>query len=73
MFREEAFSLLMIKAWELLLKAKWLADHDEDVETLYEMTKDKSGDRKPKENRSGNACDEHGNQLVPIVDVLSPT
>ena len=25
-YREEAFSLLMTNAWELLLKAKWLAD-----------------------------------------------
>jgi translation elongation factor EF-1beta len=53
-YREEAFSLLMANAWELLLKAKWLVDHGEAVESLYEMTKDKAGDRKPKENRSGN-------------------
>jgi hypothetical protein len=53
-YREEAFSLLMANAWELLLKAKWLADHAEAVDTLYEMTKDKTGDQKPKENRSGN-------------------
>ena len=53
-YREEAFSLLMTNAWELLLKAKWLTDHGETIETLYEMTKDKTGDQKPKENRSGN-------------------
>jgi len=53
-YREEAFSLLMTNAWELLLKAKWLADHAEVVENLYEMTKNKTGDQKPKENRSGN-------------------
>lgn len=53
-YREEAFSLLMTNAWELLLKAKWLADHGEAVETLYEMTKDNTGGQKPKENRSGN-------------------
>ena len=52
--REEAFSLLMTNAWELLPKAKWLADRGEAVETLYEMTKQKGGDQKPKENRSGN-------------------
>jgi uncharacterized protein DUF3644 len=64
-YREEAFSLLMTNAWELLLKAKWLADHGEVVETLYEMTKDNTGGQKPKENRSGNpiattpaACEE---------------
>jgi len=53
-YREEAFSLLMTNAWELLLKAKWLAENGEAIESLYEMVKDKSGSQKPKENRSGN-------------------
>ncbi len=53
-YREEAFSLLMTNAWELLLKAKWLAENGEAIESLYEMGKDKSGGQKPKENRSGN-------------------
>jgi len=53
-YREEAFSLLMTNAWELLLKAKWLAENGEAIESLYEMVKDKSGGQKPKENRSGN-------------------
>jgi hypothetical protein len=53
-YREEAFSLLMANAWELLLKAKWLAENGEVIESLYEMVKDKSGGQKPKENRSGN-------------------
>jgi hypothetical protein len=53
-YREEAFSLLMTNAWELLLKAKWLAENREAIESLYEMVKDKSGGQKPKENRSGN-------------------
>jgi|ERR1035438_8193740 hypothetical protein len=53
-YREEAFSLLMTNAWELLLKAKWLVDHAGALESLYEMEKDKSGGLKPKENRSGN-------------------
>lgn len=39
-FREEAFSLLMTNAWELLLKAKWLSDHKEKVESLYEQNPD---------------------------------
>lgn len=53
-YREEAFSLLMTNSWELLLKAKWLAENGEAVESLYEMVKDKSEGQKPKENRSGN-------------------
>lgn len=28
-YREETFSILSINAWELLLKAKWLKDHNE--------------------------------------------
>ncbi len=53
-YREEAFSLLMTNAWELLLKAKWLLDHGDAIESLYEIVKDPAGKEKPKENRSGN-------------------
>ena len=28
LYREEAFAVLAINGWELLLKAKWLADHN---------------------------------------------
>jgi hypothetical protein len=51
-FREEAFSLLMTSAWELLLKAKWLADHKEDESALFEKD---SYDR-TRQSRSGNPC-----------------
>ena len=44
----------MTNAWELLLKAKWLVDHGDQAESIYEMTKDSVGNEKPKENRSGN-------------------
>jgi hypothetical protein len=53
-YREEAFALLMTNAWELLLKAKWLRDHGESIETVYEMSKNKDGTESPKRNRSGN-------------------
>ena len=52
-YREEAFSLLMVNAWELLIKAKWLADRDEDLSTLYVMGSNADGEE-PKINRSGN-------------------
>lgn len=52
-YREEAFSLLMVNAWELLLKAKWLLDHEEKTESLYE-TEIQDGQSIPKKNRSGN-------------------
>lgn len=37
LYREEAFAVLAINGWELLLKAKWLADHNNKVSTLYVM------------------------------------
>lgn len=55
-FREEAFSLLMTNSWELLLKAKWLSDHKEDVTSLQEYDNDPAdpAKRKVRVNRSGN-------------------
>ncbi|HMO94303.1 MAG TPA: DUF3644 domain-containing protein [Pirellulaceae bacterium] len=55
-YREEAFSLLMCNAWELLLKAKWLLDHNDDLSTLYETEVDPSDStqRRAKLNRCGN-------------------
>ena len=60
LYREEAFAVLAINGWELLLKAKWLADHNNKISTLYVMEprrkKDgaKSKKLKIKETRSGN-------------------
>jgi hypothetical protein len=52
-FREESFSLLMVNAWELLVKAKWVADHGDDIESLYEH--EKGGDKGAwRLNRCGN-------------------
>ena len=53
-YREEAFVLLMSNAWELLLKGKWLLDHGEAIESLYEYVDDRKGGKSPKTNRSGN-------------------
>lgn len=36
-YREEAFALLMSNAWELLLKAKWLLDHDRDYRIIVRV------------------------------------
>ncbi len=60
LYREEAFAVLAINGWELLLKAKWLADHGNKVSSLYAMEartkKDgtKSHKLKIKPTRSGN-------------------
>src|SRR5690606_25806561 len=53
-YREEAFALLMSNAWEILLKAKWVFDHAEAIESLYELTAGPDGTKIPKTNRSGN-------------------
>lgn len=51
-FREETFAILMVNAWELLLKAKALKDADENFDAI--VAKDaKTG--QPKQTRSGNA------------------
>jgi hypothetical protein len=60
LYREEAFAVLAINGWELLLKAKWLADNGNKVSSLYVMEprtkKDGSKSKKLrfKETRSGN-------------------
>lgn len=53
-YREEAFALLMCNAWELLLKAKWVLDHGEAIDSLFELVDDGNGGKTPKTNRSGN-------------------
>ena len=44
-YREEAFAILAINFWELLLKAKWLKDNNNKIRSLYvyEKTKKKDG------------------------------
>jgi len=53
-YREETFAILAINAWELLLKAKWLADHGNRLQSLY-VNQAKSGSKRPryKKTRSG--------------------
>lgn len=55
-FREEAFSLLMTNSWELLLKGKWLSDHNDDVTSLYKYEDDPTelGKKRPRTNRCNN-------------------
>lgn len=61
LYREESFTILIVNAWELLLKAKILLDNNNSPICLYEMDKSiKKADGTPykkpryKENRSGN-------------------
>ena len=43
-YREETFSILAINGWELLLKAKWLNEHDNKLPSLYERYNPKNND-----------------------------
>lgn len=60
LYREEAFAVLAINGWELLLKAKWLADNGNKVRSLYVMEAKKKADGSKskklqvKPTRSGN-------------------
>ena len=40
-YREETFSILMVNAWELLLKAKLVKDNDDNRESIYFLSKGK--------------------------------
>ena len=53
-YREETFAILMVNAWELLLKAKVAADNGDVPEALYQMGKDAQGNMVPVTSRSGN-------------------
>ncbi len=59
-YREEAFAVLAINGWELLLKAKWLADHGNKIRSLFvlepqtKLDGSKSKKLKVKATRSGN-------------------
>jgi hypothetical protein len=60
-YREESFSILMVNAWEVLLKAKILKDNNNKLKSIYVIDKDKTkADGTPykspkyKTNRAGN-------------------
>ncbi len=44
----------MTNAWELMLKAKWVADHDDNADSLQELIDGPDGTKIPKLNRSKN-------------------
>lgn len=59
-YREETFALLMVNAWELLLKAKVLKDNKNVLKSIYIPAKTTTKDNRkikrffPRVNRSGN-------------------
>lgn len=78
-YREETFSILALNAWELLLKAKLIADANNDPRAIYvyEQRRTKKGDwsRKAyiKRNRAGNPHTMGLSQLVAELDRDSST
>lgn len=53
-YREESFAILMVNAWELLLKARVAADNGEREESLIQLEKNDHGKLVPELSRSGN-------------------
>ncbi|MFQ3662307.1 MAG: DUF3644 domain-containing protein [Chloroflexaceae bacterium] len=49
-YRGETFAILALNAWELLLKARWIATHSDCIESIYE----RDGHGQIKQSRSGN-------------------
>lgn len=60
LYREESFAVMAINGWELLLKAKWLADNNNNIRSLYvrEYKNNRDGKKgkqlRIKATRSGN-------------------
>lgn len=69
-YREESFSILMVNAWELLLKAKRLKDNNGKVNCLYVPNSKSTKAGKPRQrltyktNKSGNFVTEGISALV---------
>jgi hypothetical protein len=78
-YREETFSILMLNAWELLLKAKLLHDTANDLRSLhvYESRTNRSGKPSKKQylrrNRSGNAHTKSLGQVIVALDASAPS
>lgn len=69
-YREEAFAVLAINSWELLLKSKWLTDHKNDARSLYVLENRKKQDGTPKKRPSIKAT-RSGNPFTHSLDYLA--
>ena len=52
-YREETFAILALNAWELLLKAKVLEQHDNDTKSLYVYSTKKTAGGKQSKKQCG--------------------
>jgi hypothetical protein len=75
-YRDESFALLMVNAWELLLKAKLLAERNNKVTALY-VYETRSGKGKSPTKRQYRKLNRAGNpmtmSLFAVVDTLNGT
>jgi len=73
-YREETFAILMLTAWEILLKAKVVLDNGNKLQSIfvYETRTTKSGHQSKKlyirKNRSGNVHTRSLGQIVVVLD-----
>lgn len=63
-YRAESFTILALNSWELLLKAKWLADHDNRMSSLYVPEKGSKKRTTYKRTRSGNRQTHSSDYLI---------
>lgn len=78
-YREETFVILMLNAWELMMKARWLALNGHDIRSLYVYERRLTKSGKPsvkrfvKKNRSGNAQTFGLGHLIGKMDASAST
>ena len=78
-YREETFAILALNAWELLLKAKLLAENSNAVRCLYVRERRRNRDgawsarNYIKRNRSGNGYTVGLNKLISLLDTAATT
>jgi hypothetical protein len=69
-YREETFAILAINAWELLLKAKWLSDNNNQIRSLYVMEKRLKANGRPYKNLKVKLT-ESGNPFTHSLDFIA--
>lgn len=69
-YREEAFAVLAVNGWELILKARWLADHKNELASLYVRQPAKSRSTGGKASRPRIKRSRSDNPLTHSLDYL---
>lgn len=71
LYREETFTILMVNAWELLLKAHWLALHKNALDSIHVRERGAGAKSRIRRNRSGNALTVGLSKLIAKLDGLA--